>query len=150
MERDILAEGKYWQQVYKELGGLYICSECGKVFKKPKENTIGCFINFSLIAFFSLILIISIPIFVVFLGFMSDKPGSQAESFVGYGFGFCLLFIFFGLFVVFAELKPSNEDNKKCPKCKCGSKKTVFINSPEGKELLKQYYPEQFKIVENL
>jgi len=36
MKRDILAEGKYWQQVYKELGGRYICPECGEVLKESQ------------------------------------------------------------------------------------------------------------------
>jgi hypothetical protein len=36
----------------------------------------------------------------------------------------------------------------KCPKCSCA--KTLPINSPKGKELLKQYYPEKFKLIEEM
>ena len=107
MKRDILAEGKYWQQVYKELGGRYICPECGEVLKESQ---------------------------------LQNTSGSMG----------CLILIILFITIIGIILIPFLMGNKKhgCPKC--GSKTVVRMDSPKGKLLLKQYYPETFKIVENL
>ena len=137
MEKGVLAERKCWSQVYKELDGKYICSECGTVLKKFQKFSK---INLVVLSIMAVVLFIASLSFLVFLIFFGRKPIPFTVFFN------VLLGLIMSIFLFVSILK----FNKRSKCSKCSSKMVFFINSSRGKELLKQYYPEQFKIVENL
>ena len=166
---------QYYPEKFKlieELGGKYICCECGEILKSSKKFYVT-FINATLIT--------CSVVLVIFLGFMQRSHILLWNSWdFNHGYfntGFdnllhevifeilnnlvpmgiishaggneLIIFILISVLFIITVIKMILVYKKnKCPKCSCA--KTLPINSPKGKELLKRYYPGKFKLIEEM
>lgn len=146
--KDILAEGakrNVFSGIYRKLGGKYICCKCREIVQRHQRFSASVTFLFSIISI-GMILLLTFCIVLLFMIFITTMDPYAGKVFAGIILKYLVSILFF--LAVIAVIIINYTKSSKC--YKCGSRKLLLINSPKGKELLRQYYPEKFKLIEEI